>query len=246
MIKSMINFSSICVIFVEQKFNIDNMKFNKEEAGKELIRKMTLNGETLSTSERSVNEALDIYIPKFATEETSLDEFVASILPLMTINENNMRNDNSKFVKSFEESKKSEIEELKEKLRKLEETNAQTHVDDKSDVGNKSEYDSKLDAILSEMNILKQQRLEDESKSTIAKKKERLTDILKQKGIKKETELNSYLHIVDITNDTDVDDVAERIVEAFNINKANINQNSSVNSSRGEKDIDYDAAFANL
>jgi len=222
------------------------MKFNKEDAGKELIRKMTLNGETLSTSERSINEALDIYIPKFATEETEMSAFVEEILPLMKINENNMRNDNSVFAKSFENKKNSEFEELKEKLRKLEESKVPDKVNDKVADNKAPESDSKLDAILNEINILKRQRVEDEAKTSIAKKKELLADTLKNKGIKNEADIKSYLHIVSITQDTDVDEVSNKIVEAFNIKKASVNDTNSVNDSKGSKPIDYTSAFAKL
>ena len=222
------------------------MKFKKEEAGKELIRKMTLNGETINTSERSINEALDIFIPKFATEETSLDDFVAEILPLMTINENNMRNDNSNFAKSFGEKKNAEIEELRAKLEKLTtEGNTKPNTGD-SKSSKSNEGDSKLDAILNEINILKKQREEDDAKMIITNKKEILIDTLKTKGLKSEKAINSYLSVIDLTKDTDVDAVSTRILDAFNQMKASQGGENPPNTGKGGKELDTTTQFYKL
>lgn len=80
------------------------MKFTKEDAYKELVRLMTANGETLNLSQRSINEQLETLIPLIANEETELNDFVASVLPLCKTADANVRHDVSAGIADFKKN----------------------------------------------------------------------------------------------------------------------------------------------
>ena len=77
------------------------MKFTKDQAYKELVAKMTTNGEKLNLSERSINEQLEALIPLVASEETEINDFIEKCLPIFKTSNANVRNDVSNGIKSY-------------------------------------------------------------------------------------------------------------------------------------------------
>ena len=100
------------------------MKFTKKDAYEHLVSKLLTNkGQTLYISERSVNEMLDTLMPLIANDETELDSFVDSILPMFKTADLNVKNDVSVGIADFKKSYKPE--EKKEEV-KSEEKKAET------------------------------------------------------------------------------------------------------------------------
>lgn len=77
------------------------MKFTKEDACKELVKRMTTKGETLNLSERSINAQVETLLSLIATEEMEMDDFVGKILPLVQTADANIRKDVSDGIREY-------------------------------------------------------------------------------------------------------------------------------------------------
>ena len=74
------------------------MKFTKEDAIKELVAKLTANGEKLNLSTRSINEQIEALLPLVANEEMECTTFVDAVMPLVKTADANVRNDVSQSL----------------------------------------------------------------------------------------------------------------------------------------------------
>jgi len=122
------------------------MKFTKEQLSEALKAKLTNNGKkNLAMSERSFNEEVeDIYTDLEGSdnnEELELTDVVEKKIKRLERIDNNVRNDNSKFVKEWEKNHPAKDDKDKKD-------------DDKGGNGN----DSKLDKLLKELQDLKAER----------------------------------------------------------------------------------------
>ena len=79
------------------------MKFTKEEACKDLMSKIPTKGETLQLSERSINEQLETLMPLLANDETELEAFVTSVLPIFKTADANISANVSAQVEDYKE-----------------------------------------------------------------------------------------------------------------------------------------------
>lgn len=172
------------------------MKFQKEDAYKELVRKMTTNGETLSLSERSINEQLETLISVIANEETELSDFVEKVFPIFKTADANVRNDVSVSIKNFRETEK----ETKK---------------DKTD-------NSGLDGLLDRVKQLETELEEGRKRQKNEAQRKNLFDILKEKGVNDEEWLNSLLNEIHISEDFDVNAKADGLLALYNKSKSQI------------------------
>ena len=79
------------------------MKFTKEDAIKELVAKLTANGEKLNLSTRSINEQIEALLPLVANEEMECTTFVDAVMPLVKTADANVRNDVSQGIKDYQQ-----------------------------------------------------------------------------------------------------------------------------------------------
>ena len=143
------------------------MKFTKEDASKDLVARMTANGEKLSLSARSIDEQLETLLPLLANEEMELSDFVSKILPLFKTADSNVRNDVSTGIKDYKDNNPYK----KEKTTK-----------EKDDT--KSELEKRMEALEAELNESKKEKQVNNIKT-------QLRQTLKEKGVKDDEWINA-------------------------------------------------------
>ena len=194
------------------------MKFTKEQAYKELVAKMTANGERLNLSERSINEQLDTLIPLVANEETEINDFLERTLPLFKTADANVRNDVSVGIHKYKEEHPVQ-EPTKKKVEPQTDTQGDTEM---------AKLLGRLEAMESELANAKREKLVLDTKSTLIAK-------LKEKGVKDESWANALLSEINITDDFDVDSKVDAYVNLYNKSQASVGANATPKSAGGEK-----------
>lgn len=177
------------------------MKFTKEQLSEALKAKLTNNGKkNLAMSDRSFNGKVERLYKRLEKasdkDELELDATVSEYLEDFQEDDNNVRNDNSKFVKEWE--KNHPAKEDKEK----------------GDEGKGDE--SKLDKLLKEIQDLKSEREEEKKAKAVSDKRNQLKSALKGKEVKNEEWINDQLELIHIDSETDVDALTERLVKSYN------------------------------
>jgi hypothetical protein len=197
------------------------MKFTKDEAYKELVAKMTAKGEKLNLSERSINEQLERLIALIANDETELNAFVESILPLVKTADANVRNDVSVGINEYK--KNNPIQEPKKDTK-----------DDKVDPN--AELVARLAALENELSESKKQRALSDIKGN-------LINEMKKKGIEDEDWINSFVSEVNITEDFDVEAKAEHYLGVYNKMYSKVKSNVTPQNAGG---VNTDKDLANF
>lgn len=192
------------------------MKFTKEDACKELAKQMTVNGEKLNLSDRSINEQVEALLPLVANDEMELTDFVTKTLPMFKTANANVRNDVAQGIREYKDNnpikpnptpnpnpkgeQNEEIAKLLERIEKME----------------------------SESAAVKQREREDGIRRTIHSK-------LKEKGVKDKDWVNSFLSEITITDDFDVDAKVESYLNIYNKAMANMPSNITPASAGGRQ-----------
>lgn len=182
------------------------MKFTKEQFSEALKVKLTNNGKkNLAMSERSFNGKVERIYKRLEKasdkDELELDDVVADYLDDLQEDDNNIRNDNSKFIKEWEKNHPNK--------------------DDRSDKKDDKGDESKLDKLLKELQDLKSEREEEKKVKAISDKRNQLKLALKGKEVKNEDWINDQLELIHIDSETDVDALTERLVKSYNKFNAN-------------------------
>lgn len=182
------------------------MKFTKEQFSEALKVKLTNNGKkNLAMSERSFNGKVERIYKRLEKasdkDELELDDVVADYLDDFQEDDNNIRNDNSKFIKEWEKNHPNK--------------------DDRSDKKDDKGDESKLDKLLKELQDLKSEREEEKKVKAISDKRNQLKLALKGKEVKNEDWINDQLELIHIDSETDVDALTERLVKSYNKFNAN-------------------------
>ena len=177
------------------------MKFTKEQFSEALKVKLTNNGKkNLAMSERSFNGKVERIYKRLEKasdkDELELDDVVADYLDDLQEDDNNIRNDNSKFIKEWEKNHPNK--------------------DDRSDKKDDKGDESKLDKLLKELQDLKSEREEEKKIKAISDKRNQLKLALKGKEVKNEDWINDQLELIHIDSETDVDALTERLVKSYN------------------------------
>lgn len=194
------------------------MKFTKDEAYKELVAKMTANGEKLNLSDRSINEQLDTLIALVANDETEISDFIEKTLPLFKTADANIRNDVSVGIHKYKEE---------HPVPAPTKGNADQQVDTKGDA-ELAKLLSRLESMESELANAKREKLVLDTKSTLIAK-------LKEKGVKDESWANALISEINITEDFDIDSKVDAYVNLYNKSQAGITHNATPQSTGGEK-----------
>lgn len=182
------------------------MKFTKEQFSEALKVKLTNNGKkNLAMSERSFNGKVERIYKRLEKasdkDELELDDVVADYLDELQEDDNNIRNDNSKFIKEWEKNHPNK--------------------DDRSDNKDDKGDESKLDKLLKELQDLKSEREEEKKVKAISDKRNQLKLALKGKEVKNEDWINDQLELIHIDSETDVDALTERLLKSYNKFNAN-------------------------
>lgn len=177
------------------------MKFTKEQFSEALKVKLTNNGKkNLAMSERSFNGKVERIYKRLEKasdkDELELDDVVADYLDDLQEDDNNIRNDNSKFIKEWEKNHPNK--------------------DDRSDNKDDKGDESKLDKLLKKLQDLKSEREEEKKIKAISDKRNQLKLALKGKEVKNEDWINDQLELIHIDSETDVDALTERLVKSYN------------------------------
>lgn len=185
------------------------MKFTKEQLSEALKAKLTNNGKkNLAMSERSFNGKVERIYKRLekasGNDELELDDAVADYLDDLQEDDNNIRNDNSKFVKEWEKNHPTK-------------DGKSSKDDGKDDKGD----ESKLDKLLKELKDLKSEREEEKKAKAISEKRNQLKSALKGKEVKNEDWINDQLELIHIDSETDVEALTEKLVNSYNKFSAN-------------------------
>lgn len=185
------------------------MKFTKEQFSEALKAKLTNNGKkNLAMSERSFNEEVeDIYADLEESgnnEELELADAVGKKIKRLERIDNNVRNDNSKFVKEWEKNHPQK-------------NDRDGNGDGNGDGGNKSE----LQKMQEQINSLLKREEENNKAKAVSEKRSQLKSALKGKDVKNEDWINDQLELIHIDSETDVDALTERLVKSYNKFNAN-------------------------
>ena len=185
------------------------MKFTKEQFSEALKAKLTNNGKkNLAMSERSFNEEVeDIYADLEESgnnEELELADAVGKKIKRLERIDNNVRNDNSKFVKEWEKNHPQK-------------NDGDGNGDGNDDGGNKSE----LQKMQEQINSLLKREEENNKAKAVSEKRSQLKSALKGKDLKNEDWINDQLELIHIDSETDVDALTERLVKSYNKFNAN-------------------------
>jgi hypothetical protein len=182
---------------------------------------MTTKGEKLNLSERSINEQLERLIALIANDETELNAFVESILPLVKTADANVRNDVSVGINEYK--KNNPIQEPKKDTK-----------DDKVDPN--AELVARLAALENELSESKKQRALSDIKGN-------LINEMKKKGIEDEDWINSFVSEVNITEDFDVEAKAEHYLGVYNKMYSKVKSNVTPQNAGG---VNTDKDLANF
>lgn len=197
------------------------MKFTKEEAYKDLVGRMTANGEKLNLSDRSINEQLDALMTLVANEETELSSFVDSTIAFFKTANANVRNDVSAGINKYKEENP-----IVEKP-----TNPQNKKPNEVKTG-KTEWELRLETLEKELaNAKREKHLSDIKANVIAK--------MADKGVKDKEWVNSLLSEINITDDFDVDTKVESYLNLYNKSKAQVGSNATPQDAGGGKGDTY-------
>ena len=185
------------------------MKFTKEQLSEALKAGITNNGKkNLAMSERSFNEEVeDIYADLGESgnnEELELADAVGKKIKRLERIDNNVRNDNSKFVKEWEKNHPQK-------------NDGAGNGDGNDDGGNKSE----LQKMQEQINSLLKREEENNKAKAVSEKRSQLKSALKGKDVKNEDWINDQLELIHIDSETDVDALTERLVKSYNKFNAN-------------------------
>lgn len=198
------------------------MKFTKDDARKELMSQIPNKGQTLNLSERSINEQLDTLIPLIANEETELNDFIKKVLPVFKTADGNVKNDVSAGINEY---KKNNPPVDSQKTTK---TTPQTGEEEKD-----NELLKRLAAL--------EKEIEDNKKAkTITDIRQRLVSEIKNKGVKDDEWIDSFVSEISITEDFDIDSKAEHYVGVYNKMNARVTSNVTPQNAGGvttDKDL---------
>lgn len=194
------------------------MKFTKEDAYKELVKRMTEKGETLNLSERSINEQVENLMPLLANEETELSAFVDAVLPICKIADANIRHDVSVGIAEFKK------------------TYTPPKEDDKKVTPTNEGVDEEL---LKRLSALEDKLKANETKETLTNLKNSFVAKVKEKGVKDDEWLKGYMEEITIGEDFDVEARAESCLKFYNKTKSAFNNDFSLKTGGGSADDKY-------
>lgn len=195
------------------------MKFTKEDANKELVAKMTANGESLSMSQRSITECIENLYTVIASEEMELSDFVEKALPFFKTANSNIRNDISAGIKKYKED--NPVPKNQEQTDKTEK---------------KSDEEDSRDELLKRLEAMEKRMMESEMQTKRNAIKSTIVSKLNEKGLTDKEWIDAFLDEVPVTEDIDIESKVEKYLNLYNKSKASVNPDITPNGSGGSSD----------
>lgn len=193
------------------------MKFTKEDANKELVAKMTANGESLSMSQRSITECTENLYTVIASEEMELSDFVEKALPFFKTANSNIRNDVSAGIKKYKEDNPApQKEPVKNEP--------------------KSDEEDSRDELLKRLEAMEKRMMESEMQTKRNAIKSTIVSKLNEKGLTDKEWIDAFLDEVPVTEDIDIEGKVEKYLNLYNKSKASVNPDITPNGSGGSSD----------
>lgn len=189
-------------LFAQTLISFGDMKFTKEDAYKELVAKLTANGEKLNLSERSVNEMLDTLMPLLTNDETELTDFAEKVVPLCKTADSNVRHDVSVGIADFKKNNPTQTPPP-----------PPTKKDGEGDVN---------EELIKRIGDLENKIKANEKKEAILLLKSNFLAKAKEKGVTDESWLNDYVDAITIGEDFDVDAKADACLKLYNKSLATV------------------------
>lgn len=179
------------------------MKFTNEQAVEALRAELTNKGrKSLAMSERTLAKTTESLIKRLADEEMGLPDFVGIAVEILNPVNDNIRKDKSDFANKWKEEHP--------------ETNPPENPEPPKPTEN-----PEIKALMERIAALEADKAESVKKASIAQKRKDITAKLKEKGVRDDKWVESYLNKVNLTAETDVDAEVEDTLALYNLNKAN-------------------------
>lgn len=198
------------------------MKFKKEDAYKELVGKLSANGETPQLSERSINEQLETLIPLLSDDEMELQSFVDRVFPILDVANKNVRHDVGDAVKKYKED------------------NPVPPKDDKNPQTEAKITDPTIKALMEKISAFEK---ESEDRKAMAREREVKASLLskmKELGIKDENWAKDFTEDIQIGENFDVDATAKKMLERYNKYRADdYDEDATPRSTSAKKQQNY-------
>jgi hypothetical protein len=183
-----------------------DMKFTQTDAAKKIRASLTKGGKKCYLSDRTISEQLDTLMKLLVTDETELDDFIAQVEPMFKTSNGNAQNDQADFVKEWNES----------------------HPEPKPQPSNEPKPQDKpqpvnddLAELRKEIQALKDAQAATLKAKTLTEKKNELIAKLKEKGVKDNEWIESFVGEISITEDLDVDAKADAYLKLYNKSVSN-------------------------
>ena len=180
------------------------MKFTNEQLTEALKAKLTPNGKKLAMSERTLKANVERLYKRLEKSENDdeLDDVVKEYLPDFQEIDGNVRKDNSDFVNTWKKEHPDPKPDDKDDK------------DDKDEPGDKP--DSRLDALLKEIQEMKAERERDKAERAAKEKRTELLAKFKSEGIEDEDWAKSYVNKLNIGAETDIEAETKDALALYN------------------------------
>jgi hypothetical protein len=182
------------------------MKFTQTDAAKKIRSTLTKGGKTCFLSDRTISEQLETLMKMLVNDETELDDFVSQVEPFFKTANGGAQNDQSEFVKKWNEDHPEP---------------STTHkTEPEGTTPASSAQNSDLAALMAKVKELEEKQAAADKAKSLSEKKNELIAKLKDKGVKDEEWITSFLGEVSISEDVDVDAKVESYLKLYNKGKA--------------------------
>jgi hypothetical protein len=182
------------------------MKFTQTDAAKKIRSTLTKGGKTCFLSDRTISEQLETLMKMLVNDETELDDFVSQVEPFFKTANGGAQNDQSEFVKKWNEDHPEP---------------STTHkTDPEGTTSTASAQNPDLAALMAKVKELEEKQAAADKAKSLSEKKNELIAKLKDKGVKDEEWITSFLGEVSISEDVDVDAKVESYLKLYNKGKA--------------------------
>lgn len=205
------------------KSNKHIMALSKENLYKQIVSKMTANGEKLGLSERSINENLDVLIPLLDNDSITEEEFLNKTLDLFKTSNANIKNDVSVGIKNYKAEKEKLLEEEKNKNKP-------------------NENLTEMEKLLERIKVLEDNNTQMAEQKKINEKKSSIKNYLKEKGVDNEKWIDLIIDQVSIKGEDVIEDKGKQLLDMYNTMvadpKLNITPNQHQNTFNKDNQLD--------
>lgn len=199
------------------------MALSKENLYKQIVSKMTANGEKLGLSERSINENLDVLIPLLDNDSITEEEFLNKTLDLFKTSNANIKNDVSVGIKNYKAEQEKLLAEEKNKNKP-------------------NENLTEMEKLLERIKVLEDNNTQMAEQKKINEKKSSIKNYLKEKGVDNEKWIDLIVDQVSIKGEDVVEDRGKQLLDMYNTMvadpKLNITPNQHQNTFNKDNQLD--------